>query len=476
MKRLNFINKIAASYLLLIIINITISLISYLELKSFFSVIILNILAVLIGGFALFYLIKITSKQLGNHPKDLFEIAETISKGDLNVEFLENDNEMCGVFRSLKKIVDSLKEKAALTEQIANGDLTNEVVIYSEKDILGKSLDRMTKMLNSTISEVYMSMDQVASGASHLSNSSNSLSQGASTQAASIEEISSSMTELASQTKTNADNASEANKLSASACNAAQNGVVQVKEMISAMGEISESSKEISKIMKAIDEIAFQTNLLSLNAAIEAARAGKHGKGFSVVAQEVRNLASRSGKAAQETANLIENAIQKIEKGAAIAGDTGRALDEINEDIKKVATIMTEIASASNEQALGIGQINQGISQIDSITNQNTANAEATSATAQQFSSHANNVKTLLSKFKLKEVKEVKKAKTVKIEEVKEVKKSKEFKKDYTPKKAAQNLIIEHKVKQQVKKLPAPTDLSDPEDIIPLDDNEFGKY
>ena len=209
------------------------------------------------------------------------------------------------------------------------------------------------------------------------------------------------MTEMSSQTKQNAENASQANQLSAQARDAAEKGNEQMKEMMTAMDEINASGQNISKIIKVIDEIAFQTNLLALNAAVEAARAGQHGKGFAVVAEEVRNLAARSAQAARETADLIEGSVHKAENGVGIAQRTAEALSEIVTGITKTTDLVAEIAAASNEQSQGIGQINQGLSQIENVTQQNTANAEESAAASEELASQAQHLRKLLTQFRL---------------------------------------------------------------------------
>jgi len=230
---------------------------------------------------------------------------------------------------------------------------------------------------------------QVASAAGQVSASSQSLAEGSSEQAASLEETSSSLEELSSMTKRNADSAGNAKILSGATRAAAEAGNADMAKMRSAMDAIKTSSNDIGKIIKTIDEIAFQTNILALNAAVEAARAGEAGAGFAVVAEEVRALAQRSANSAKETAAKIEVAIQSGEQGVLISGKVARSLDVIVEKARQVDEIVAEIATASQEQNQGIGQINTAVSQMDKITQSNAASAEETAAASEELSAQA---------------------------------------------------------------------------------------
>ena len=356
-----------------------------------------------IGVAAIVAFALILARTITRPVKRAMALAEVIQQGDLTNRLnMTQADEIGQMARSLDSMADGLEAKSRLAERIAAGDLTEDVELASEKDTLGHSLQAMIANLNKILGEVNSAAQQVTGGTTQVSDSSQALSQGATEQAASIQEITSSMTELASQTRSNAENAGQANELALGASASAETGNSRMREMIQAMSDIESSSQEIAKIIKAIDDIAFQTNLLALNAAVEAARAGKHGKGFAVVAQEVRNLAGRSARAAQETAELIETSVKNVASGVEIVNKTAGALGEIADGASKVAHLVGEIATASNEQALGISQINQGLSQIEQVTQQNTASAEQTASAAEELSSQAVQLSGLVAQFKLK--------------------------------------------------------------------------
>ncbi len=333
------------------------------------------------------------------------QLQEGIAAGDLTQDvpetFLARRDESGDLAKGLQAMITSLRRAAGLSDAIADGDLTVRVQLASERDQLGLALDRMVRTLKDIIGRIDTAAAQVDSGAREVADSSQALSQGATEQAASLEEISSSMTQIGSQSEANATNAAEASRLAEQARNAARKGGDKMKHMVAAMNEIDGASQAIAKIIKVIDEIAFQTNLLALNAAVEAARAGQHGKGFAVVAEEVRSLAGRSAKAAKETADLIEGALAKVEGGNRIATETADSLSSIVTETDKVAGLVSEIAAASGEQAEGVGQVSQGLSQIDQVTQQNTANAEETASAAEELSGLSAQVREALATFRL---------------------------------------------------------------------------
>ncbi|MFK5926361.1 MAG: methyl-accepting chemotaxis protein [Desulfuromusa sp.] len=369
--------------------------------KSMWSNLGMGFLSLIITWIALFFMLR---KLIVAPLSKIKTTLTSISHGHLTERIkLTQQDELGDTARTLDSLADSLQtEVVAPLQQLANGDLTFSVAPHDQNDVLRNAIKKLGEDLNQMIADMQVAGQQIDSGSSQVSDSAQLLSDGAAQSAASVEEISSSMNIIGNQTSTSAENAQQANQLSASAREAANTGSARMTEMISAMAEINESGQNISKIIKVIDEIAFQTNLLALNAAVEAARAGQHGKGFAVVAEEVRNLAARSAKAASETAELIEGSVEKTSNGTQIAERTAEALEEIVGSIGKVTDLVGEIAAASSEQAQGISQINIGLQQIDQVIQQNTASAEESAATSEELSSQAAELKHQLSRFKLK--------------------------------------------------------------------------
>jgi methyl-accepting chemotaxis protein len=247
----------------------------------------------------------------------------------------------------------------------------------------------VNRALTKTAESLSQGSMQVAAASGQVSSSSQSLAEGASEQAASLEEISSSVEELASMTRRNADSAQSGKAASGQARTAAEAGATEMEHMQKAMDAIQQSSNDISKIIKTIDEIAFQTNILALNAAVEAARAGEAGAGFAVVADEVRSLAQRSAVAAKETADKIDDATKRSAQGVEISARVASGLRQILVKAREVDQLVSEIATASNEQSEGIGQINMAISQMDKVTQSNAASAEETASAAEELNAQS---------------------------------------------------------------------------------------
>jgi methyl-accepting chemotaxis protein len=240
------------------------------------------------------------------------------------------------------------------------------------------------------------SSDQVQSAASEISSTSQSLAEGATEQAASLEQTSSALEQMASMTRVNSDNATKTNATTMDNNKTIAEGSVAVDNMSQAMGEINDSSEKISRIVKTIDEIAFQTNLLALNAAVEAARAGEAGKGFAVVADEVRNLAQRSAQAAKDTTELINGTVERVRNGSGIAHRLGESFKLIETGSQTVSRLIAEITSATNEQAQGVDQVNTAVAQMDKVTQQNAAHAEESASASEELSAQASQVNAIV--------------------------------------------------------------------------------
>lgn len=341
--------------------------------------------------------------------QEIESIVESVKAGRLDQRLSLADKQ--GFFAKLSEGINELTdviERAfadigSTMESMAEGDLTNRItsdyqgVYLTCKNDINATIDKLSEIfgqVNESAIFINNSSQEIASG-------NNNLSQRAEQQAANLEQTAASMEQLTSTVKNNADNAQQANQVASNARELAEKGGNVVTAAVAAMQEINESSNKIADIIGVIDEIAFQTNLLALNASVEAARAGEQGRGFSVVATEVRNLAQRSATAARESKELIQNSVQKVRAGSEFVNQTGTALSEIVTGVKRVGDIVAAIANASVEQSAGIAQVNQAVSQMDEITQQNAALAEQASAASVSMSDLSTNMVELLSFFRL---------------------------------------------------------------------------
>jgi methyl-accepting chemotaxis protein len=302
--------------------------------------------------------------------------------------------------RQVQKVVNGL---GVGLERMATGDLTYRITddFVDEYKKVQEDFNAAIAQLQDTIASIALSSTEVSNAASEISASTSDLSQRTEEQAASIEETSASMEQISVTVKKNAENAQRANEFANDTAAVADRGGAVVAQAISAMSRIEESSRKISDIISVIDEIARQTNLLALNAAVEAARAGEAGRGFAVVASEVRSLAQRSSQAAKDIKDLITNSSDQVQEGVDLVNKAGASLTEIVESIKKVAQIVADIAVASNEQATGIDQINTALTQMDEVTQQNSALVEENAATAKTLEQQSGAMNESVGSFKL---------------------------------------------------------------------------
>lgn len=313
----------------------------------------------------------------------------------------KRDDELGATGKSFMKVSEYMAGKASAADRMANGDLTVKIETVSQGDVLGKSFKEMIGSIGKALALVDDISGNLDRGAVQLSSASESMSDNASSQAAAVQQIGSSLVELMGKSESNSSISGQALDLSRGCTSASEDGLKRAEELDEAMMEIVHASERIGKIMKVVDDIAFQTNLLSLNAAVEAARAGRAGKGFAVVASEVRSLAMRSAKSASETAEVVDEAKRRIELGRQKAVKIREALVSITSSVAKVSTILSEITKASMDQAVSVKTIGQGVEHIDSIAQSNAAEAQQMAASAAELSKWAAELRGVLDGFAL---------------------------------------------------------------------------
>ena len=360
----------------------------------------------LLVGFSHFYI-----RTALNPLKRIAKVGDYVAEGDFSHEInYSHQDEIGQIAESMAKVVGRIraiiKDLLGKLDQMSQGnfafDFWNPELYKGEYAPLLEGLYDILDDLNVTMGEIHGSSQQVDASAQQVSSFAQSLSRGATEQATSIEELSTTMDDISAKIKETAEMSINASILSKESGSAVGLSNEKMDEMSKAMQEITEKSQEISKIIKTIDDIAFQTNILSLNAAIEAARAGAAGKGFAVVADEVGNLAQKSAKAAQNTAGLIEETIDAVNKGAKITEETAESLSVVSQKTDKINEIIASISTASEAEANGIKQLSNGLDQIALVVQSNTSTAEESATASEELSGQSGRLNHLLGKFNLK--------------------------------------------------------------------------
>jgi len=303
----------------------------------------------------------------------------------------------------VRGITEPLQQAITIARRVADGDLGSRIDVSHGNELgdLLRSLKLMNESLVTIVGSVRDSSDSIAIGAGQIATGNADLSQRTEQQAGSLQQTASSMEELSTTVRANADAALAAEKLAKSASEVAARGGATVMTAVATMDEINTSSKKIADIIGVIDGIAFQTNILALNAAVEAARAGENGRGFAVVAGEVRSLAQRSAQAAREIKTLIAASVERVEVGSRQVGEAGRTMEDIVGQVKRVSDLIAEISSATSEQSGGLGQVGEAVSQLDRVTQQNAALVEESAAAAESLKQQAARLVGAVAAFKV---------------------------------------------------------------------------
>ncbi|WP_268957973.1 methyl-accepting chemotaxis protein [Paraburkholderia piptadeniae] len=341
--------------------------------------------------------------QTGKATQDIYSIYETSRQILIGLALLTM---MCGVVLGrliTRSITRPISEAVRIARTVAAGDLTQHIASTS-RDETGQLLAALSDMngsLRQIVGDVRHGSDTIVLASSEIAAGNSDLSSRTEEQAASLEQTAASMEQLTATVRQNAESATQGSALAAEASNVAERSGDMVGRVVNTMREISESSTKVAEIIGAIEGIAFQTNILALNAAVEAARAGEQGRGFAVVAGEVRALAQRSAISAKEIKDLIGDSVDRVKAGVAQVDEAGTTMDEVVQAVRRVSSLMTEIAAASIEQHQGIEQVNKAASQMDEVTQQNAALVEQAAAAAASLHDQASQMVQRVATFRL---------------------------------------------------------------------------
>ena len=371
--------------------------------------IVLTILFILIGIICALVISLYIPNKIANPIKEIVDISKKIAEGDLNVSINVDSQDEIGELASTfeymsKNIQNYIADLRRVLSSIDNGELNIETGYLYKGDFIEmkKSLDNILRALNGTFIDILEASNTVNTGAGQVSQTAQLLSNASMHQAESIEEILKSIHEISEQVTKNSDNTNTADKLAKVCVEKVENSNKQMSDMLCSMSEIAQFSKEIRTIIEDIDEIASQTDLLALNAAIEAARAGEAGRGFAIVADEVRDLANKSTLSAQKTAKLIQDTIKAIEDGMNMAKESAENLSEVVKNVNDTTEVIGEIAVSSENQSNSIHQITKEIEQITDVVQSNSATSEESAAASEELIAQAEILNEMLKRFKLK--------------------------------------------------------------------------
>jgi len=381
---------------------------------------IIFIILTLINAGVLYYAIKDSNKIANRVSTNISAPIELVSRfmrragstGDIShtredkealLEYAKAKDEIGQIINDIDHFMDHVTHIASELESLASGDLTTQIEVISDNDIMGQSVKHLADNLNNVFTDLNASSSQVSLGSVQIADAAMNLAEGATSQAMSVKHLSETMGVISEKTRDNATIAEKTANHAALIQSKAEEGSRQMEGMINAVKEINEASKAISEVIKTISGIASKTNILSLNAAVEAARAGEQGKGFAVVADEVRKLAAQSTEAVHHTASLIQNSIDKADLGNRLALETSESLVEIVNLIQESTGFIHDIAKVSEEQSISITQINKEIDQVLEVVESNSATSEESAAFSEEMSAQANVLEEMVAEFKLRD-------------------------------------------------------------------------